>query len=70
MRLPESSEFCGNIYAYVGGNPLKWVVPDGLSPADVQKIVDTLNRKVDSMTSMGARNPIPYVTTPPTPSIG
>jgi RHS repeat-associated protein len=44
-----------NLYGYVGGNPVSWVDPLGLSQADVQNIYNTFRRAVDQMTKNGER---------------
>lgn len=44
-----------NAYSYVNGNPLNYVDPNGLSPADVAGILRNFDQTVNSMTSAGLR---------------
>ena len=46
-----------NTYAYVGGNPLRWSNWWGLSPEDVQRILDVLGRSIENMNKDGGRYP-------------
>jgi hypothetical protein len=43
------------VYGYVGGNPLSFIDPFGLSPADVIAIQNGFNRTVTQMTNDGLR---------------
>lgn len=45
----------------MGGNPLYWVDPIGLSEADVKKIRDIFNSTILNMTKDNDRNENPYL---------
>lgn len=47
--------FGPNFYNYANNSPLKWIDPLGLSPQDVQTIVNAINNAIANMTANGQR---------------